>query len=171
MNLFLFDKKIKMLHTAPENCFVRRLKNAENIDYYSIDIQSELADDKMSLIDLQFADETFDFFYSSHVLEHIENDKKAFKEIFRVLKPNGVAIIIVPIKGEKTEEDLSVKSPELREKIYGQSDHVRIYGTDIEYRIKEEGFNVEMIKYYYTFSKFKQKYLGLSNEIIIKCVK
>lgn len=96
----LFEAPLKMLHAAPENCFIRRLRNRENIDYTSIDIESNLADKNMDLTCLDFENETFDVFYCSHVLEHIPDDKKALAEIHRVLKKTAGPFLWSPCQAK-----------------------------------------------------------------------
>jgi ubiquinone/menaquinone biosynthesis C-methylase UbiE len=77
----------------------------------------------------------------SHVLEHVD-DNKALKEIYRVLKPGGVALIMLPIiEGwHQTYENAEVTTPKARQLHYGQSDHLRYYGADVRDRIRAAGF-------------------------------
>jgi len=81
----------------------------------------------------------------NHVLEHIINDAKAMSEIYRVLTSKGTAILQVPISNqlEHTYEDSSITDPKLREKHFGQFDHVRIYGKDYVNRLENAGFKIE----------------------------
>ena len=102
---------------------------------------------KEDITNLSFKDNSFDIIFCSHVLEHIEDDKRAMKELYRVLNPAGFAILQVPILREKTFEDFNIKSPKLREKVFGQSDHVRIYGKDFKYRLENVGFKVKVDKF------------------------
>jgi len=101
----------------------------------------------LDLTNIPFIDNSFDSIICNHVLEHIQDDKIAIKELFRVLKPNGWAIIQVPIEPnrEKTLEDTSAISPTEREKIFGQSDHVRRYGHDFRERLEQAGFEFNEI--------------------------
>ena len=88
-----------------------------------------------------------DIVYASHVLEHIVDDKKAIGEIYRILNPGGLAIILVPQKFtlEKTYEDSSIIEPEDRLKHFGDKDHVRYYGLDFIDRLIETGFTVDLL--------------------------
>jgi SAM-dependent methyltransferase len=90
---------------------------------------------------------SIDLIYTSHVLEHIVDDAKALSEIYRVLKPNGIAVILVPQKFtlEKTYEDATIVSPEQRLKHFGDKDHVRYYGLDFIDRLTNTGFTVDVL--------------------------
>ena len=133
----------RLLHVAPEPCLAEKFR--QKYDYLSIDLDGEKAMMAMDITALTFSDETFDAIVCNHVLEHIPDDKKAVKELFRVLKPGGWASIQVPIKGDITREDLSINDPEERFRLYGQEDHVRYYGRDFADRLKKAGFEVLLI--------------------------
>jgi predicted SAM-dependent methyltransferase len=142
------DSTKKMLHVAPEKCFESRLKKWLGGNYLTADLADGRAMVKMDITNIEYPDESFDVIYCSHVLEHVQDDKKAMKEFFRVLKANGWAILIVPIASElkKTFEDSSIVEPRERLKAFGQEDHVRKYGPDYVDRLREVGFNVYVIK-------------------------
>lgn len=93
---------------------------------------------------LSFKDRSFDVILCIHVLEHVQDDRKAMSEILRVLKADGFAILDVPIdyNRESTYEDLSITSPEARTKAFWQADHVRLYGRDFGKRLEAAGFTV-----------------------------
>ncbi len=101
----------------------------------------------MDVTKLPFPKDEFDWIICNHVLEHIEEDRAAMKELYRVLKPGGCALLQVPIsrKLEKTYEDNLTQSPNDREKYFGQSDHVRVYGKDYSERLIQAGFEVQEI--------------------------
>ncbi len=139
-----FTTRLKLLYIAPEYCFRRNLQRFKNIQYISIDLENPIAMMKMDITDLKFNDSSFDCVLCLHVLEHIEDDRKAMKELYRVLKPNGWAILQVPILRDKTFEDPSIKIREQRLKYFGQEDHVREYGLDFKDRLKKAGFQVEV---------------------------
>ena len=88
----------------------------------------------MNVLNLPFAEGDFDMVMCNHVLEHIEDDRKAMRELFRVLKKGGVGLLQVPMSNilDKTLEDSSVKTSEERLKVFGQTDHLRLYGMDKE---------------------------------------
>lgn len=140
----LFSKPHRVLHFAPEQAFYSRLKNMPHLEYITTDLNSPLADVKADICDLPFENETFDFILCNHVLEHIKDDKKAMRELYRVLTPGGVAITQVPqdLTRESTFEDDSITDPRERARIFGQYDHVRIYGRDFFNTLREIGFVV-----------------------------
>jgi len=135
----------KALHIAPEAILEKKLRPLIGEGYVTADLFSPDVDLKMDILDIQFPDNTFDFIYCSHVLEHVQDDRKAMREFHRVLTPNGIAILLVPITAKKTIEDPSIEDPKERLRLFGQEDHVRRYGPDYEARLKEEGFTVETI--------------------------
>ena len=143
------SSKLNVLHVAPEQVFYKKFKKLKNWEYFTFDLNSPIADIKGDLISTNFKDEYFDLIICNHVLEHIEDDKSALDEMYRILKYNGISILQVPInvKRENTFEDLSIKSKIQREKYFGQYDHVREYGLDFKDRVEQAGFKVEMINY------------------------
>ena len=138
---FLTDT-IRVLHVAPEQVFYRKFKSFSHWDYTTTDLHSPLADVKADICALPFEDNTYDFILCNHVLEHIPNDLKAMEELYRVLKPGGTAILQVPLEEdrENTFEDDSITDQQERTRIFGQYDHVRIYGQDYYKRLQEVGF-------------------------------
>jgi len=155
------------LHVAPESCLAEKFK--KEYGYLSIDLDGKKAMMAMDLTAMTFEDESFDAIVCNHVLEHIPDDKKAMKELFRVLKPDGWASIQVPIKGDITQEDLSVTDPKERRRLYGQEDHVRYYGYDFTDRLKEAGFDVLLIPKSDLLEPDEQARmsLDLENEVIL----
>ena len=169
-----FNSKLKILHIAPEQAFFKVLKSLNNDFYITFDLHSPLADVKGDICDMPFEDNYFDFILCNHVLEHVEDDKKAMKELYRVLGKNGTAILQVPIDLEKKEtyEDLNVKTKKERMEKFGQYDHVRIYGLDYFSRLEKVGFHVEKNKYATSFNKDEIKKLSIiEKEIIPVCKK
>lgn len=150
----IFNKlteRISVLHTAPEKSIYKLFNDNEQINYVSIDLDPSRYPyakncKKMNVLDLQFDDDKFDFIISNHVVEHIEDEKLFFMELTRVLKPDGKIILTAPYDNdlEKTFEDSSIVTPEDRLKYYGQEDHVRLYGRDINERFKKYG-KVEVV--------------------------
>jgi len=140
----LFTDKLKVLHIAPEQPFIKRFRSMENLDYYTADLESPLADIKLDIRNMPLEDESFDVVICNHVLEHIDDDIKAMKEIYRVLRKGGWAILQVPVNynREKTFEDPAITDPKERERLFGQYDHVREYGRDYPDRLASVGFKV-----------------------------
>lgn len=144
-----FRSTPKVLHIAPERCFMKRLGKMLGGDYITADLESPLAKVKMDIQDIPFEDNSFDVVLCNHVLEHIEDDRKAMREMFRVMRPGGWGIMLVPLnpQRETTYEDASITSPEARKEAFRQYDHVRDYGLDYPDRLAEAGFEVEAINY------------------------
>jgi len=169
-----FEKELKVLHMAPEQCFLSIFKKMKNLDYTTADLYSPIVDVKADILDLPFEDKLFDFVFCNHVLEHIEDDAKAMSELFRVLKPGGIGIFQVPqdLSLEQTYENSSITSPEERAKHFGQYDHVRIYGKDYFDRLRKAGFKVNEIDYSAKLSPdLVKKYCLAKGEILPVCTK
>jgi len=160
---YLFCKNLKLLHVAPEGNLQRVLMAKPNIEYLSADLSSPLATVQMDITDIKYEDNSFDVVICNHVLEHIPDDRKAMAELYRVLKPGGWAILQVPISLslDQTFEDPLVTTPEEREKVFGQSDHVRIYAKDYTDRLEEVGFSVEVYSFAGEFGESAIRKYGL----------
>lgn len=143
-----FTSKKKVLHMAPEQCFLSRFKKL-NHEYITADIDSPIADVKADIVNLPFNDNSFDVVFCNHVLEHIQDDTKAMKELFRVMKKGGMGVFQVPqdLNRDVTFEDNSITDPKERAKIFGQYDHVRVYGRDYFDKLRSVGFKVEEVNY------------------------
>lgn len=151
-NKDLFFKKPKenrLLHFAPELGLWNKFSTMECVDYYPVDINPKYYGicKAVDITDITYEDNYFDVIICNHVLEHITDDRKAIKELHRVLNSSGIAILNVPIKKSlsMTLEKAEYNTPELREKYYGQADHVRFYGNDYIQRLEESGFCVNVI--------------------------
>ncbi len=164
-----FTTPQKVLHIAPEQCFIKRFKKIKQWDYTTADLYSPIVDVKADICDLPFKDNSFDLVLCNHVLEHIEDDKKAMRELYRVLKKGGTGIFQVPqdMNREVTYEDFSITSPEERAKHFGQYDHVRIYGADYFDKLREVGFQVQEMKFTNKMTSALVEYYGLDeNEVL-----
>lgn len=122
--------------------------------------------DKVDLLDMPYPDRSFDVLICSHVLEHVADDRRALREIRRVLVPGGRAILMSPIDQDLsvTLEDPSVTTLSDRLRIFGQEDHVRRYGCDFAERVEAEGFDVEVISYVDRFTSEEIARNGLRRE-------
>lgn len=164
-----FSKKIKVLHFAPEQAFYKRFKKLANLTYTTTDLNSPLAEVKADICNLPFEDNSFDVILCNHVLEHIPDDTKAMQELYRILKQGGWGIFQIPqdLKREKTFEDDSITDKKERARIFGQYDHVRIYGRDYFDKLRSIGFKVEEVDYTKTISEAEvEKYRLAKGEII-----
>lgn len=164
-----FTANKSVLHFAPEQCFLKRFKNLKNLDYTTTDLLSPIADVKADICNLPFEANSYDIIFCNHVLEHIPDDSKAMQELYRVLKPNGMAILQIPqdLNRETTFEDNSIIDKKERAKIFGQYDHVRIYGLDYFDKLRSIGFKVEEVDYTATLSaKAIEKHCLAKGEII-----
>ncbi len=149
----VFTKAQSVLHIAPEAWLKELFQSLSHIHYTSgvkgVEQMGYYYDRKtieLDITDLKMKNDFYDLIVCNHVLEHISDDIKAMKEIFRVLKPGGKAILQVPYSTvlELTFEDDTVVSKEDRAKIFGQFDHVRIYGNDYAKRLQIAGFKVDI---------------------------
>lgn len=140
-----FEKPLKVLHFAPEQAFYNRFRNLKNLKYTTTDLNSPLADVKADICNLPFEDNSFDVILCNHVLEHIPDDKKAMEELYRIMKPGGWGIFQIPqdLNRETTFEDDSITDPAERARIFGQYDHVRVYGRDYFNKLRAVGFHVK----------------------------
>lgn len=144
-----FTDNLKVLHFAPEQAFYGRFKKLKNLEYVTTDLNSPLADIKADICELPFEDNSYDVILCNHVLEHIPDDNKAMSELYRVLKKGGWGIFQIPqdLKRADTFEDNSITDKIERAKIFGQYDHVRIYGRDYFDKLRQVGFKVEEVDY------------------------
>ncbi|SDR73021.1 class I SAM-dependent methyltransferase [Christiangramia echinicola] len=169
-----FNKDLKVLHFAPEQAFYKRFRKLNNLEYTTTDLNSPLADVKADICDLSFENDSFDFILCNHVLEHIPDDTKAMQELYRILKPGGTAILQIPqeLNRAETFQDDSITDPKERAKIFGQYDHVRVYGRDYFDKLRAIGFQVEEVDYTSILSEAEiDKYCLAKGEIIPVCHK
>ncbi len=161
----IFKVNLRMLHFAPEDTFQRIFKTCSNIDYVSADLDAPNAMLKMDITNILFKNEVFDVILCSHVLEHVEDDKRAIREMFRVLKKGGWAIIQSPVENNRrrTHEDLAIRTPKDRRKYFGLDNHVRIYGLDYKQRLEDAGFTVKFNDYLKDLDEGVIKTYALSN--------
>jgi ubiquinone/menaquinone biosynthesis C-methylase UbiE len=144
-----FTKQNKVLHIAPEQCFLKRFRKLKNLEYHTADLVSPIADFKCDVQNMPFKDSTYDIVICNHVLEHVDDDITAMKEILRVLKPGGFAIMQVPadFNRKKTFSDNNIKDKKQRTEIFGQYDHLRVYGRDYPEIIQKAGFIIDEPNY------------------------
>jgi SAM-dependent methyltransferase len=153
-------EKLTVLHIAPEDALSKKLLEAGFKEYVCGDLFNEGYSypshvRNMDILEIPFPDATFDLIICNHVLEHIQDDRRAMSELYRVLKPTGKALVQVPFsrKLEQSMEDPSIREAHEREAAFGQFDHVRIYGLDYFSRLREAGFLIEEINLSDSFPK------------------
>lgn len=168
-----FTAQHKVLHFAPEQAFYKRFRKLKNLDYTTTDLNSPLADVKADICDLPFEDNSFDVILCNHVLEHIPDDAKAMSELLRVMKPGGWGIFQIPQDLDRTTtfEDDSITDKRQRAKVFGQYDHVRIYGRDYFETLEKAGFIVSPVPYASQLSKAEIDRYRLAQREIIPLVK
>ena len=159
-----FNSNNKILHFAPEQCFHKFFKSFFK-NYTTTDLNSPIVDIKADICNLPFNDNSFDYILCNHVLEHIYDDEKAMKEIYRVLNKNGIAILQVPIdiNSNYTHEGRDIDNKQDRNKLFGQYDHLRMYGLDYFKKLKNIGFKVNNENYLSNISQDEKDKYSLHN--------
>lgn len=143
LNLINKFYKTHILHFAPELWISKIISKQEPAQYIKADLYPTSPDiEKVDMLNIQFASSSFDFVIANHVLEHVQDEPRALKELNRVLKSGGLAILQTPYSSKlnNTFSDSGIDNDESRLQAYGQEDHVRLYGKDIFNRIESAGF-------------------------------
>ncbi|MCW3106790.1 MAG: methyltransferase protein [Segetibacter sp.] len=175
----IFNTPLRLLHVAPEKIFYDHFVSIPQLEYHPIDLMPDkyAYGNKTMVMDvtaMTYPDNFFDAVICNHVLEHIRQDMKAMQELYRVLKPGGWAILNTPVDmdAETTVEDIDLYDPKKQLELFGQPDHVRIYGRDFLTRLAAAGFKPDVIDYVSKFSHNEQFKYGLKKqEIIFYCTK
>jgi SAM-dependent methyltransferase len=167
------DVPIRLVEFAPSAALRSYLQRRENVHHRTADLWMDGVDDRLDLQDLSpYADETFDFFVCSHVLEHVNDDLKAMSELYRILKNGGRGIAMVPIvnKVDKTVEAPGLNDPQQRVRLFGQDDHVRLYAKpDFISRLQSAGFRIELLdRAYFGADVFERN--GISHKSVLYVV-
>ena len=141
---------ISVLDFSPSRSIYRKLKQYPEIDYVPTDYAGEfIADQHYDITRLSIPDHSFDLIICYHILEHIEDDRKAMNELYRILKTGGVCLIQTPFREGEIYEDNTIKNPEERLKHFGQHDHVRIYSVEgLTKRLTRAGFSVSVKEFH-----------------------
>lgn len=136
-----------LLHFAPEIGLQRWIRrHVPFVAYLSADLDSPEVDIHLDVQDMNLADEAVDVVLLSHVSEHVENDVRALAEIHRILVPGGKLFLQVPLSGDSVTQDAALDTPQKRLALYGKTDHVRLYGDDIQARLTQAGFDVTVYR-------------------------
>ena len=172
----IFTARKSLLHFAPEEQMKKIFKRTPNLLYTNVDLNPSFADEQADITDLQYQDESFDYIICAHVLGHVPDESKAIRELFRVLKDDGMAFILTLIdwNNPHTFESENIQTSEERLQHYTESDLARLHGADFATRIEKEGFHVDTIDYRTHFDEkaCKRYSLGDGNrEIIFRCTK
>lgn len=161
----IYKNKCVVLHIAPEKSIEDKIRQNYKCKYITGDIQEGVADCCVNVEKMEFPDNYFDYIIINHVLEHVENERKAVGELSRCLKDGGTLIFSMPIcLDQETFEDPNIVSITDRERYYGQMDHVRLYGNDVIKRFNDMGINAVELCVKNILSKNKIKKLRLSEE-------
>lgn len=159
----------KMLHIAPEVALMRKMRKmyvSTPEKYVTADLESPLADMHFDIQHIPLADNSFDVVIANHIMEHVEDDIQAMRELHRILRPGGWGVVLSPIdeSREHTFEDDTITDEKERTRIFGQYDHRRIYGRDYAERLGRAGFEVVVIDYMNQLSKKEQSLYALTDE-------
>lgn len=154
---------IHVLDFSPSRTLFRKWKKEKNLNHIASDLSGNfMADVTYDITKIPEKENTFDLILCYHILEHVIEDTKAMKELYRVLKPNGTVLIQTPFKEDEIYEDYTITSETNRLLHFGQEDHVRIYSVDgLKKRLESEGFSVSVKQFE------ENEYLGFSDKKII----
>ncbi|MDL2323444.1 methyltransferase domain-containing protein [Bacteroidales bacterium OttesenSCG-928-A17] len=170
----IFSDSARLLHFAPEYALLPWFRKAKNLEYISADLNPHAADHQIDITDIPFPADYFDYILCFHVLGHVPDEEKAIRELFRVLKKDGFALIgtIIDRNSSTTLEREDADTPEKRLQYYSESDLVRLHGMDFGDRLRAGGFNVEQIDYPIQLGQEMRDRYSLGNgerELIFKC--
>jgi hypothetical protein len=163
-----FTARPRVLHIAPERCFIAKFERLLGDDYVTADLESPLAKVKMDIQAMPFGDGEFDVIFCNHILEHVDDDRLAMREMWRVMRRGGWGVALSPVSAARaaTWEDPSIDTPEGRAAAFGQHDHRREYGADYPQRLAEAGFEVEAVPYIESLTPERRTLHGLVPETI-----
>lgn len=164
---------LSVLHVAPEAVFRDAFRQLPHLAYVSAGLESPPADERIDIMDIPRPAATFDVIICNHVLEHVADDQRAMRELHRVLRPGGWAVLQSPMDSRlaATLEDPSVIDPRERQRLFGQHDHVRLYGRDYGDRLREAGFTVKVDRFFADLSDEVVRRHALLDEDIYVCEK
>jgi len=166
--LILAKRNWSVLHFSPSRALKRLLRNYSDLDYVTTDYESQYEDRNYDITVIPEPDNRFDLIICFHVLEHIPDDRKAMKELYRIVKPGGTILLQTPFQVGATYEDPSITSEVDREKHFGQKDHVRIYGfDDFLVRLESVGFKVNRKKASQLLSDETIRRLAIEGESVV----
>lgn len=167
----LLNDHPRLLHIAPEVSLMNHFNKVyrDSGEYITADLESPLAKIHFDVQQIPLADNSIDVVICNHLLEHVDDDRKAMRELYRVLHPAGWGIMLVPEERQRatTFEDDTITDPKLRTELFGQYDHRRIYGRDYDERLRESGFRVERIAVESIATEEERKLYSLGNDDLV----
>lgn len=167
----LMQSRPKMLHIAPEVSLMRHFKRLYRgtESYITADLESPLADMHFDVQEIPLADRSVDVVICNHLFEHVEDDRRAMSELYRVMRYGGWGIMLVPEdRGrESTFEDDTITDAKERTRLFGQYDHRRVYGRDYDERLREAGFEVERIAYASLLSDDERRMYSIGHDDLV----
>ena len=137
-----------LLHFAPEWTLRHQLQRLPGLRYVTADLYRDDVDLRLDVTALELVDASFEAVLCSHVLEHVDDDAAAMRELARVTAPGGWCLVMVPLDlgRRETYEDPAITTPDARRRAFWQHDHVRLYAADIGDRLSDAGFAVERLQ-------------------------
>ena len=165
------DEELALLHFAPEEGIARRLAERRSIRYVTADRDpGSIATMTFDIAAIPFDDRSFDVVICNHVLEHVDDDRAAMRELFRVLRPGGVLYSMHPVEMDLAQTvESPAATPNERLELFGQRDHVRLYGRDFVERLEQAGFDVAIERYGEALGEKARDYyrVGAREEIFV----
>ncbi len=145
-------KAPRFIEFAPIGSLTLRLRQLFGpvVEYRTADLLVPNADDRVDICDMRacYENESVDALLCSHILEHVSDDLKALRELYRILRPGGWAVLLAPIHHDlvSSREGGQNMTEAERWHWFGQDDHVRLHSkSDFENRIKDAGFHLETL--------------------------
>jgi predicted SAM-dependent methyltransferase len=173
-NTDLFKSHPRLLHIAPERALMQHFRElyGSSENYITADLESPLADKHFDVQNIPMKESSVDVIICNHLLEHVDDDRLAMRELHRVLRPGGWGIILVPEDRSlaTTYEDNSITDPKERTRLFGQYDHRRVYGRDYDQRLREAGFEVERIEFAERLTEWERRLYspGEDNLVVVR---
>lgn len=170
-NTDLMASRPRLLHIAPEVSLMRHFKRVYRgtEGYITADLESPLADMHFDVQHIPLESRSVDVVIANHLFEHVKDDRLAMRELYRIMRPGGWGIMVVPEdRGRATTfEDETITDPAERTRIFGQYDHLRVYGRDYDDRLREAGFEVERIAFAASLTKEERRLYAVGSDDLV----
>lgn len=159
-----------VVHIAPEEPLRRQLSKMRNITYVAGGLWPRVGDPKLDITKLDLVSGSVDFLYAGHVLNAIADERVAIREVFRVLRPGGKAVLQVPMFREKS---IDYRGDDRNEcvRLFGDPDMHHIFGVDLLDRFREAGFDLAIVPYASLMSDSMRRYYGIEKQDMVVCIK